>query len=67
MGNVAKETKALYCTDYNNVNAAARWMESVTLTLGDPVFFLQEVSRRHSRSATSHLPEVQGVRWRSHR
>lgn len=39
MGNVAKETKALYCTDYNNVNAAARWMESVTLTLGDPVFF----------------------------
>ncbi|GEP93376.1 hypothetical protein SAMN05660909_05246 [Chitinophaga terrae (ex Kim and Jung 2007)] len=42
MGNVAKETKALYCTDYNNVNAAARWMESVTLTLGDPVFFYRK-------------------------
>ncbi len=42
MGNVAKETKAPYCTEYNNVNAAATWMESVTLTLGGPVFFFRE-------------------------
>ena len=28
MGDVAKETKALYCTEYMDVNEEAAWIES---------------------------------------
>ncbi len=54
MGDVATETKTQYCTEYNYVDTAAIWMESVTLTLGDPVFFLQGVSRGHSACQAAH-------------
>jgi hypothetical protein len=57
MGDVALETKALYCTEYIDVNAGVTRMESGYTYPGRSAgdYSLEaEVSRGHSKQETSH-------------
>lgn len=70
MGDAAKQAKAPYCTESQNVNSEVAWTESVYTypeRSANDYSFTAEVSRGHSKLETSCTPEREGQMQRTHK